>query len=227
MEDRVAEALSKMGNGSISAGFEWLFNKHMSEHPEGEMGLIAQAHADHRSALSAQADAVAATERERAAKKAAKGPSKAKVAFDETVKHFVDMNAQRLVEGNKHGLFQMSHLAATQPNMVAVVYAHNRDTYGWEFGPRPPGLPPSRLTREAAQTMAAVRGYCSQWVDVVAPADTVNASSDPPPASAAPPREPLTSTEPLFREVDSTGTQSSAVESGQPQSQDALEEPQF
>lgn len=227
MEDRVAEALVSMGMGSISAGFEWLFNKHISEHPGGELGLIAQAHADHRAALIAQADAVATAERDRAAKKAAKGPSKAKIQFDETVKHFTDMNAQRLVERNKHGLFQLSHLVATQPDMVATVYAHNRETYGWEFGPRPPGLAPSRLTREAAQKMATERGYDPKWVDIVAPGEPVNTSSDRPEIDAAPCREALMLTEPPSGTSMLTGPKSNAVESGQPQSQDNAEEPQF
>lgn len=169
----MAEALVAMGMGSISAGFTWLFNRLAAADPDGDAGLVVKAQAEHRSALVAKADAIVATEREKAQKKEGRQPSHAAKMLAETVKHFIDLNAKRLVEGHKNGLFDLSHLKATQPKMVATVYAHNREVYGWEFGPRLPGLPPSRLTREAAQTMAHERGYPPAWVDIVAPVGTV------------------------------------------------------
>jgi hypothetical protein len=200
MEARQAEALTKMGSGSITAGFAWLFEKHAREHPEGEAGLVMQAQAHHAAKAAEKASAITAVERdrelrqeakaaarmaalkiqdmERAARKAKKEstPSKAVLAFRETVKHFIDMNADRVANGRS--LFSLNHLRATQADMVDAVEADALALYGCKSG-----TPARRMSIDEAGAIAAERGYSQQWVNAVTGSEPGHDAPSPAPAA--------------------------------------------
>lgn len=157
MEPRVAAVIMEMGDGSISAGFHWMFNQYIALHSEGELGAIVQARKAHAAALVEKAAVIDAAARERAARKKSKGPTKAQKEFTAALDHYIAINAGRFARGEP--LYSMAHMSS-RPDLVAAVYADANAKYGWEFGPRPPSLAataPSAAARTAAEVQHTTR----------------------------------------------------------------------
>lgn len=134
------EALSTIGGGSLTAGVSWLIETILERDPDNpgfkRVREVRAAFVRHQEEVTAaKKKAAADIAAARAAKKAAKGPTKAEREHAEAVEHYAGINAQRFARGEP--LYDMSHLSRN-PELVAAVYADAKAKYGWETGPRPP-----------------------------------------------------------------------------------------
>lgn len=136
-----AMCLADIGNGSVSAGVNWLIDEVIRRDPRGALAAVASAREAYRKqmadALAAKIVAQETAEREKAKKKAARGPSRAQREFEETVAHYMAINDKLYAEGKP--LYNMGHMSIRR-ELVAAVYAAARAKYGWETGPRPAGV---------------------------------------------------------------------------------------
>jgi hypothetical protein len=151
----VARILKHIGGDSISTGLELLIKREIERCPEGEFQAIAQMRADYERRTQAHMDEELQRADAIAAKKAQKGPSKARREFDETVAHFTTMNIGLYLQGKP--LYQMGHMVAHEPEMVEAVQAHALKTFGWVEGPCPPGVVPKLLQGSVEDLVDAIQ----------------------------------------------------------------------